>query len=139
GVVAVVTETCGAKSHTAILARGLGMPLVTGIENLVGRVRDGAPIAVDAGAGVVLVDPSPAEEETLRQIRAAGSPEMLSSSRLMRMPSATKDGTPVSVLLNISDPLEAESVAQSGIGGVGLFRTEFLYMDRLDWLTEDES
>src|SRR5580704_7966222 len=73
GVVAIVTETCGARSHTAILARGLGIPMVTGIEGAAGRIRDGAPVVIDAGAAIVIVDPSQAEEDAVAAIRAARS------------------------------------------------------------------
>ncbi len=137
GVVAIVTETCGSKSHTAILARGLGIPLITGIEGAVSRIRDGAPVVIDAGAGVVIVDPGPPEEDMIAAIRAArGAPV---PSGLGMVPDCTRDGVPVSILLNISDPIEAENAAAAGLAGVGLFRTEFLYMDRASWPSEDES
>jgi len=136
GVVAIITETCGAKSHTAILARGLGIPMVTGIEGAAGRIRDGAPVVIDAGAGVVIVDPSQAEEDAVAAIRAARSAPP--QTGLKPVPKATCDGVPVSILLNISDPIEAENAAAAGVG-VGLFRTEFLYMDRTSWPSEDES
>jgi len=137
GVVAIITETCGAKSHTAILARGLGIPMVTGIEGATGRIRDGAPVVIDAGAAVVIVDPSQAEEDAVAAIRAARSAPP--QTGLKAVPKGTCDGVPVSILLNISDPIEAENSAGVGLAGVGLFRTEFLYMDRASWPSEDES
>jgi phosphotransferase system enzyme I (PtsI) len=137
GVVAIITETCGAKSHTAILARGLGIPMVTGIEGAAGRIRDGAPVVIDAGAAVVIVDPSQAEEDAVAAIRAARSAPR--QTGLNVVPKGTCDGVPVSILLNISDPIEAENSANVGLAGVGLFRTEFLYMDRASWPSEDES
>jgi phosphotransferase system enzyme I (PtsI) len=137
GVVAIITETCGARSHTAILARGLGIPMVTGIEGAAGRIRDGAPVVIDASAGVVIVDPCAAEEDTVAAIRAARSAPPL--SRLSSVPKTTRDGVAVSILLNISDPIEAVNAAAAGLAGVGLFRTEFLYMDRTSWPSEEES
>ncbi|HEV8069709.1 MAG TPA: phosphoenolpyruvate--protein phosphotransferase [Planctomycetaceae bacterium] len=137
GVVAIITETCGAKSHTAILARGLGIPMVTGIEGAAGRIRDGAPVVIDAGAAIVIVDPSQAEEDAVAAIRAARSAPR--QTGLKAVPNGTCDGVPVSILLNISDPIEAENSAGVGLAGVGLFRTEFLYMDRASWPSEDES
>jgi phosphotransferase system enzyme I (PtsI) len=137
GVVAIVTETCGARSHTAILARGLGIPMVTGIEGAAGRIRDGAPVVIDASAGLVIVDPGPGEEDAVAAIRAARSAPPL--SRLSPVPKTTRDGVPVSILLNISDPIEAANAAAAGLAGVGLFRTEFLYMDRTSWPSEEES
>jgi phosphotransferase system enzyme I (PtsI) len=137
GVVAIVTETCGARSHTAILARGLGIPMVTGIERAAGRIRDGAPVVIDAAAGLVIVDPGAGEEDAVAAIRAARSAPPL--SRLSSVPKTTRDGVPVSILLNISDPIEAANAAAAGLAGVGLFRTEFLYMDRTSWPSEEES
>lgn len=136
-VAGIITETCGAKSHTAILARGLGIPMVTGIEGAMTRIRDGAPVVVDASSGLVIVDPGPADEETVRQIRASRGATTVTG--LARVPQSTKDGIPVHVLLNISDPIESENASAAGIAGVGLFRTEFLYMDRSSWPTEEES
>jgi phosphotransferase system enzyme I (PtsI) len=137
GVVAIITETCGAKSHTAILARGLGIPMITGIEGAAGRIRDGAPVVIDAAAGVVIVDPGQAEGDAVAAIRAARNAPP--QAGLKTVPKATSDGVPVSILLNISDPIEAENASAAGLGGVGLFRTEFLYMDRASWPSEDES
>jgi phosphotransferase system enzyme I (PtsI) len=137
GVVGVITETCGSRSHTAILARGLGMPMITAIEGAVNRIRDGAPVVIDAAAGLVIVDPAAADEETVRHIRESKTPAPLSG--LVPAPKTTKDGVPVALLLNISDPLEAENSSAAGLAGVGLFRTEFLYMDRSGWPTEEES
>jgi phosphotransferase system enzyme I (PtsI) len=137
GVVAVITETCGSRSHTAILARGLGMPMVTAIDGAVNRIRDGAPALIDAAAGLVIVDPGPADEETARHIRESKTPASMCGLTLV--PKTTKDGVPVALLLNISDPLEAENASAAGLAGVGLFRTEFLYMDRSGWPTDEES
>lgn len=137
GVIAVITENCGSKSHTAILARGLGIPMVTGIDGAATRIRDGAPVMVDAGAGLVIVDPGPADDETVRRIRESKTPAPLSG--LAPVPKTTNDGTPVAILLNISDPLEAANATAAGLAGVGLFRTEFFYMDRSTWPEEEDS
>ena len=92
---------------------------------------------IDAAAGLVIVDPGSADEETVRRIREAKSPTPLSG--LSPVPRTTKDGVPVALLLNISDPLEAENATAAGLAGVGLFRTEFLYMDRASWPDEEDS
>jgi phosphoenolpyruvate-protein phosphotransferase len=137
GVVAVITETCGPKSHTAILARGLGIPMITGIDGAVKRIRDGAPVILDAAAGVVIIDAGPGDEEAVNRIRATKTPTV--AAGLNPVPKTTRDGVRVDLLLNISDPLEAEHAFSTGLAGVGLFRTEFLYMDRAAWPSEEES
>jgi len=137
GAVAFVTETCGNKSHTAILARGLGVPLVTGLTGAVERIAEGADVVVDAEPGVVLVEPSPEEQADLARIlsKVVATPGVVAP----RIGAVSQDGLHVTVLLNISDPLEAGAVAKLGAEGVGLFRTEFLYIDRETWPSEDES
>ena len=116
GVVAVIAENCGAKSHTAILARGLGIPMVTGIDGAATRIRDGAPVVIDAAAGLVIVDPGPADDETV-----APHPRIEKPGAALRPgPRAAgprKDGVPVAILLNISDPLEAAERDRGRTGG----------------------
>ncbi len=136
GIAGVVTESCSMKSHTAILARGFGVPFVTGISGVMSQIADGATVLIDATSGRVLIDPSESErtlENELRQHIAE------SAARTEPAPQTTADGVPVQLLLNISDPLEARAVSQFSLAGVGLFRTEFLYMDRPTWLSEDDS
>ena len=81
GVVAIITESCGANSHTAILARGLGMPMVTAIEGAVKRIRDGAPVVIDAAAGIVVVDPETNDDETVHKFARPGFPVLLRARR----------------------------------------------------------
>jgi phosphotransferase system enzyme I (PtsI) len=136
GPCAALTESCGVKSHTAILARSLGVPLVTGIADLIARVPEGASILLDAEAGVALVDADGSELEAADAIRAALVQTQRDQPR-PRQP-VTRDGVAIQVALNVSDPREAELVTQLGAAGVGLFRTEFFYLDRQTWPTEDE-
>jgi phosphotransferase system enzyme I (PtsI) len=111
--------------------------MVTAIDGAVNRIRDGAPALIDAAAGLVIVDPGPADEETARHVRESKTPTSLCG--LTPVPKTTKDGVSIALLLNISDPLEAENASAAGLAGVGLFRTEFLYMDRSGWPTDEES
>lgn len=137
GAVAFITETCGNKSHTAILARGLGVPLVTGIPELADSMADGAEIVVDAAAGLLLINPTSAEQAIADNVLAKITPTPRAPAG--QIGGVSRDGVHVTVLLNISDPVEASAVASLGAEGVGLFRTEFLYIDRSGWPTEDES
>lgn len=134
GPCAALTQTCGDKSHAAILARSLGVPLLTGIPQVVERVGEGALVLVDADSGVALIDPTGEEQAEAERIRRT-------IRRIERQPAnprqpTTIDGVGVRLALNISGPMEAELVPQLGAAGVGLFRTEFLYMDRRSWPDE---
>ncbi len=137
GAVAVVTESCGAKSHTAILARGLGIPLVTGVSAASDILATEVEVLVDADSGTVVVEPDQADPVVVRPItdrlqhRTVGRPDPV--------PPVTADGVSIELLLNISIPAEAAAVRLLGAAGVGLFRTEFLYMDCLAWPSEDQS
>jgi phosphoenolpyruvate-protein phosphotransferase (PTS system enzyme I) len=138
GVVGIVTETCGHKSHTAILARGLGIPLITGIHSPAESIPDGVASYIDAAQGRVLVAPTSADHSLVDQFLAEIERGKQPPSDQVDAP-VTRDGVRIQVLLNISDPSEARGVRDWQTDGVGLFRTEFLYIDRPGWLTPDES
>ncbi len=136
GPCAALTGTCGDRSHTAILARSLGVPLIAGIRGMRGIVKENSRVLLDAGRGLALVDPTPDLQAEVRRIQKA-------IIRIERQPDAprqpiTLDGVHVRLALNISGPTEAELVPRLGATGVGLFRTEFLYMSRSDWPDESE-
>lgn len=138
GVAALITETCGTKSHTAILARGFAIPMITGIPSACEIIPDHTEVVVDAGSGKVFVAPSADEEQALRPLFERKIVE-ISAEEFHQDPPITSDGVRIQVLLNVSDPVEVETVRQLGADGVGLFRTEFLYMDRDWWPSEEES
>jgi len=138
GGIAVVTETCGTKSHTAILARGLGIPLVTGIPSVSELIPHGGEIVVDGSTGRVIVSASPEEQAAIGQMFAQQKAETADDEGVVPDPPVTSDGVRIRVLLNISDLVEAADIGHLGADGVGLFRTEFAYMDRDWWPTEDE-
>jgi phosphotransferase system enzyme I (PtsI) len=137
GPCAALTGSCGPKSHVAILARSLGIPLLTGIASPLERLAEDALVLLDAEAGIALVEPRGNELETARRIRDALARAALEPPT-PRQP-VTRDGIAIRLALNISDPREGEFVTQLGACGVGLFRTEFLYMDRQAWPSEEES
>ncbi|MBC7821800.1 MAG: phosphoenolpyruvate--protein phosphotransferase, partial [Planctomycetaceae bacterium] len=136
GIAGAVTESCSMKSHTAILARGFGVPFVTGIADAVSLIANGATVLLDATTGRVLVNPRDSERRLENELRHQIAE---TAARSEPAPTTTADGVPVKLLLNISDPLEARAVGQFSLAGVGLFRTEFLYMDRPTWLNEEDS
>ncbi len=137
GPCAALTESCGPKSHTAILARSLGIPLLAGIASLAEMVAEGELVLVDAVSGFAVVSPSGEELDLAARMRASLA-RVRSEQPRPRQP-VTRDGVAIHLALNISDPKQAELVPRFGASGVGLFRTEFLYMDRTSWPSEEES
>lgn len=121
---AIVTRMGGPTSHTAIIAAQLGIPCVVQVEGA-GGLKDGDLVAVDAAAGTVTKDPSPELQEAVRR-RAAVIAELSS----VQGPTQTADGPAVQLLANIGTAEDATRAATSGADGVGLFRTEVLYLER---------
>ncbi len=137
-VAAIVTESCAHKSHTAILARGMGVPFVTRIKMTPELLPESREVYVDGVKGRIVLAPVGKERAAARAIlirMRAGVVEALEPP----LAHVSSDGVPIKLLLNISDIAEAEAVKTLKADGVGLFRTEFLYMDRGGWPSERES
>ncbi len=124
-VVAFVTEEGGPTSHTAILARSLGVPAVVACADAA-SLADGDLVLVDGASGLVRRDPTP---EQIAAARTAAA-ERRRAVAGTRGPGATADGHPVKLLANIGKPGDVESARDHGAEGVGLYRTEFLFLDR---------
>lgn len=124
-VVAFVTEEGGPTSHTAILARTMGVPAVVALPGAT-ALADGTPVLVDGAAGTVLVKPSDEAVSAARDAAAARAAAVAGSSG----PGRTKDGHPVPLLANIGGPKDVPAAIENGAEGVGLYRTEFLFLDR---------
>ena len=133
-----VTDVGGKTSHTAIVARSLDIPAVVGARTASQLVRQDDWIIIDGDAGVVLVNPSPIilAEYGFKQRQAEVERERL--SRLRHTPAVTLDGHKVELLSNIEMPEDAVSALGVGSVGVGLFRSEFLFMGRVDNLPDEE-
>lgn len=137
-VIGMVTELGGQTGHTAIVARALGLPAVVGCPDLQQVVSDGTVLIVDGGRGRVIIDP---DDETIEQYRGyiKQSREFERSlEELASKPATTLDGVEVELLGNIEFPEEAALVVQRGGAGVGLYRTEFLYLTGDHEPSEDE-
>ncbi|WP_310126413.1 phosphoenolpyruvate--protein phosphotransferase [Agrococcus sp. BE272] len=122
---ALVTEEGGPTSHTAILARSKSLPAVVGVVGLLSAVADGQRVIVDARAGTVVLDPDDASVAAAlveRESRAAASSAPITEGALA-------DGTKVPLLANVGSPKDAPAAVALGAEGVGLFRTEFLFLD----------
>src|SRR3954470_2642345 len=124
-VVALVTEKGGPTSHTAIIARQLGIPCVVGVHGL-GEVRDGTPLLVDGTTGEILIEPDADSAASLVE----GSRAAREALERWTGPGRTADGTPVKLLANVADGSSAASAGAGPVEGVGLFRTELSFLNR---------
>ncbi|MGD1991752.1 MAG: phosphoenolpyruvate--protein phosphotransferase [Anaerolineae bacterium] len=132
------TAQGGATSHTAILARSLGLPAVVGMGPQVLEVRPGAQVLLDGGEGTLLVDPDP-ELISRYQVRQELYRRVVEEAReKAHEPAVTRDGHRVEVVANIGNVQDAELAHEAGAEGVGLLRTEFLFLERSDLPSEEE-
>lgn len=137
-IAGVATDEGGADGHTAIMLRALGIPAVLGAPGLTTDLQSGELAVVDGGAGVVVLRPLPASVSEARRGVVAFARERQQLARLRRLPSETLDGEVVELQANLELPAELPMVGQSGAAGIGLLRTEFLFMNRETVPTEDE-
>jgi phosphotransferase system enzyme I (PtsI) len=133
-----VTDVGGATSHTAILARSLAIPAIVGVHNARALIRDGETLIVDGVRGVLIVNP---DSQILQEYRLRKNSLELEKSKLKRLltaPSETLDGETVSLFANIELPVDVDGALKGGADGIGLFRTEFLFLGRGDMPSEEE-
>jgi phosphoenolpyruvate-protein phosphotransferase (PTS system enzyme I) len=133
-----VTDVGGATSHTAIIARSLGIPAVVGLHNARQLIRDKETIIVDGTRGVLIVNP---DRRVLEEYQLRRSQIELERSKLQRLKAGkttTLDGVDIDLHANIELPGDVAAALNGGAEGVGLFRTEFLFLGRGDMPTEDE-
>lgn len=137
-ILGFVTELGGKETHAAILARSLGVPAIVGVSGAVSRIRAGDAIIVDGDAGAVIVGPTEATLEVYRSRRAEEERERAELTPLLDVSSETSDGLEVRLMANIGSVEEARRAVDMGADGVGLFRTELLFMAARLFLSEDE-
>jgi phosphotransferase system enzyme I (PtsI) len=137
-VSAFVTDIGGKTSHTAIMAKGLQIPAVVGVEEATTKIKSGDMLIVDGSMGMVIIDP---DEETLAAYQQEGQKLKGIAERFLSvkdLPAETRDGKTVEINANIELPDEVTSVKLYGSHGIGLYRTEFFYMNRKDLPTVEE-
>ena len=137
-VAGIVTELGGKTSHSAILARALEIPAVVAVPDLMSQVENGHVIVLDGSEGIVYVDPDQAVVDELSAKREKFLKEKKELEQYIGKPTVTKDGVHIELVANIGKPQDLEKVLQYDGEGVGLFRTEFLFMDRTAMPTEEE-
>lgn len=137
-VVGFLTNIGGRTSHSAIMARTLEIPAIVGLSDITTSVNDGDTIIVDGMEGIAIINPS---EEVINEYKAKKetfAAEQEELKKLISVKTTTKSGKRIEVCGNIGKPEDVDQVMANGGDGVGLFRTEFLYMDRESAPTEDE-
>ncbi len=127
-VAGIITEAGGATGHAAILARSLGIPAVSGLRGILREVHTGDLIALDGREGHVLLNPGPEVEAAYRKLQReyVNLRDRLIENR--DLASVTPDGTPIELLANVNSPADSEMAVRVGAAGVGLYRTEYLFL-----------
>jgi phosphotransferase system enzyme I (PtsI) len=134
-----VTDVGGQNSHTAIVARSLDIPAAVGMSQASTLIDQDDWIIIDGDAGVVIVNPSPLVLDQYRERQAAMLRARKKLNKLKKTPAVTKDGTQITLLANIELPEDCPAAMEAGANGVGLFRSEFLFMGRNSKIpSEDE-
>ncbi|MHB1115935.1 phosphoenolpyruvate--protein phosphotransferase [Sideroxydans sp.] len=135
---AILTDLGGATSHTAIVARGLNTPCIVGLHHARELIKDRDMLIVDGAQGVVIVNP---DKNLLAEYKLRQSEWQLERQKLKRLKTAranTLDGTVIDLLANIEMPTDVQQVKDNGANGVGLFRSEFLFLNRDELPDEEE-
>jgi phosphotransferase system enzyme I (PtsI) len=138
GVAGIFTEGGGKTSHSAVLARAYGLPYVVGVQDCFSHIRSGIRVIVDGGRGEVILEPDnrAIADYTARTERQAARGKRLAASR--GEPAITRDGVRIHLAANVELTEEVSHAVELGAESIGLFRTEFLYLERPDLPTEEE-
>ncbi len=137
-IVGIITEAGGSTGHAAILARSQGIPLVSGLRGIHRACKTGDLIALDGRMGHVYLRPDAEVEAAYRKLQREF---VVMRDRLVEnrdLPAITKDGTPIELLANVNSPGDAEMAVRSGATGVGLYRTEYLFLTHATVPNEEE-
>lgn len=137
-IIAFVTDIGGPTSHTAIIAKSLGVPAVVGLKDSTLRITNDDYLIIDGQKGLVIIHPTQHTKEFYSKEHSQIRASLRRLEELKGLPAQTIDGKKIALLMNIGLANEVPSVKKFGAEGVGLYRTEFLYMNRLDLPTEEE-
>ncbi|OUR64971.1 phosphoenolpyruvate--protein phosphotransferase [Methylophaga sp. 42_25_T18] len=138
GIAAFVTEHGGATSHTTILARSLGIPAIVGIESIRRYIQDNELLIVDGESGILIAGADDTTTLEYQQRRDSFEAHIASLSRYKSQPTKTRDGKAITLLANAELPEDLTTISNAGAQGIGLYRTEFLYMNRIAPPEEEE-
>lgn len=134
----IVTEKGGATSHSAIIARSYGIPAVSGVEGICTALSEGDLLVLDGNQGLIITQPDPTCLEQYNTMAQAWQRQLEKERQFIKFRPITRDGTAIQLHLNLTSTSQRELSFAEDADGVGLFRTEFLYMDRTQPPTEEE-
>jgi phosphoenolpyruvate-protein phosphotransferase (PTS system enzyme I) len=137
-VIGFITDIGGPTSHTAIMAKALEIPAIVGIADFSTKVQSGDMLIVDGVSGCVIINPTEAEMIKYESLKKEIADQELSLSAICHLPAETLDGYKIDLSANIEMPEEVAHVTQHGADGIGLFRTEFIYMNSPEPPDEEE-
>ncbi len=133
-----ITDLGGRTSHSAIMARSMGIPAIVGTTNATKIVQNGDFIIINGDSGEIFINPTQELIDHYKEKRAKFETQMNAFERLKNEPTMTVDGIRIEIAANIGTPQEVKQVLENGAEGIGLYRTEFLYMERNSLPTEEE-
>ncbi|RLE12758.1 phosphoenolpyruvate--protein phosphotransferase, partial [Candidatus Aerophobetes bacterium] len=137
-VLGFATDIGGRTSHTAIMARALEIPAVVGLRDVTKKVKPGTTIIVDGDRGRVIINPTPAQIKKYEERKRKFLAYRETLETLKPLPAQTLDGREIELAANIAGPEEVDLAVKNGAEGIGLYRTEYLYMNRTSLPTEEE-
>jgi phosphotransferase system enzyme I (PtsI) len=137
-ILGFATNMGGKTSHSAIVAQAMQLPAVVGMNDITQHVADGDPVIVDGSEGIVIINPDAETLQTYWHKQRHLAEEIKELEQIRDLPSVTTDGVKIVVEANLEIPDEVKAVLASGAEGIGLFRTEYLYLNRKNFPTEEE-
>lgn len=137
-IAGIIIENGSENSHVSIMARTHEIPAIVGTKNALESINNGENIAINGGTGEIFINPNAEEIDKLNKMKEEMQDEKGSLSKFKNKKSITKDGYKTEIVANIGSPKDMEAVLENGAEGIGLFRSEFLYMDSETMPTEDE-
>ena len=137
-IAGIIIENGSENSHVSIMARTHEIPAIVGTKNALESINNGENIAINGGTGEIFINPNAEEIDKLNKMKEEMQDEKGSLSKFKNKKSITKDGYKTEIVANIGTPKDMEAVLENGAEGIGLFRSEFLYMDSETMPTEDE-
>lgn len=134
----IITEEGGVTSHVSIIAKNLGIPTLVGVKGILGKLNTGDTVCMDAGEGVIIISPEEAVLNEYKQKKQEYEDEKQRLEKLRDKPVITKDGKKISLCVNVGNAEDIERALPVKMDGVGLFRSELLYMENTHFPTEEE-